>query len=196
MRRVARLLACGLWLAAPLAARQPPRVELPVEQRHPSGAFTFRTPEGWQVRPGARAGDLEVRGAGLAAGARLVFLYEPRELGYDSLHVNCIEARLLGPMQTERVLYEHDFLSANFGPRRLLDSAMQVRYDAPIDGERDWRQRNLTITGPEQSLCVIAHVPLRAWKKSAELRALVDAVVQSLGFPGDAAPPPSTPGRP
>ncbi len=186
MTRGAALLLCSLLGAQPLAAREPPRVELPLEHRHPSGAFTWRTPAGWEVRPGARPDDLELRAAGAALGARIVFFYEARELGYDSLHVSCMEARLAGPMQTERVTYEYDFLSAEIGPRRLLDSALRVRYDAPVDGEREWRQRNLTIAGPEQSLCVIAHVPLRLWKKSAQVRALVDAVVQSLAFQGDA----------
>ncbi len=182
-RRVLAALFVSLCAAARLAAREPARVELSVEHRHSSGAFSIRTPADWQARRGARPADLELRGAG----ARVVLLYEARELGYDSLHVSCMEARLAGPMQTDRVTYEYDFLSATLGARRLLDSALHVRYDAPIDGERDWRQRNVTIVGPEQSLCLIAHVPLRLWKKSADTRALLDAVVQSLRFADDAA---------
>jgi hypothetical protein len=88
-------------------------------------------------------------------------------------------------MQTERVTYEYDFLSADLGRRRLLDSALHVRYDHEIDGARDWRQRNVTLSGAQEALCLIAHVPLRLWKKSSETRAQVDAVLRSLRFPGD-----------
>ena len=47
-----------------------------------------------------------------------------------------------------------------------LDSAFVVRYDAPVEGSAAWRQRNLTIVGGGESLCVIGYAPLPAWKKS------------------------------
>lgn len=195
MRRAAGWLVALVAGSSFEAAAREPAPPLPLEHRHPSGAFTFRTPEGWEVTRGKRPGSLEVRAAGAAAGARIVFLYEARDLGYDSLHVSCMEARLAGPMETERVTYEYDFLSADLGRRRLLDSALHVRYDAEVEGARDWRQRNVTLAGPQEALCVIAHVPLRLWKKSAQARAALDAVVQSLAFPGDAtaSPAPSPP---
>lgn len=152
--------------------------------RHPSGAFTFRTPADWTVKPGERPGSLLATGSGPAAGAHVLFNYEPRDLGYDSLHVSCMDITLRGPMETApQRKYEYDFLSSTVGEQRVLDSAFWLHYDPPVDGEREWRQRNVTVVGAQQSLCVIAYMPRRVWKKSREARALVDAVVQSLEFP-------------
>ncbi len=182
--RAARfVLLAGLWGPALRAAEVVP--PLSVEVRHPSGAFAFRTPEGWTVSPGAQPGRLEVLAAPPASGARLVFAFEPRDLGFDGLHVNCMDQRLRGPMETDpRVDYEYDFLSATLGERRVLDSAFVVRYEPPVDGQREWRQRNLTVAGEQQSLCVIVHAPRKLWKKSPAARAVLDAVVQSVSFSG------------
>jgi hypothetical protein len=156
------------------------------EHRHPSGAFTFRTPADWRVGPGARPGTLEARGELL----RVLFLFEPRELGYDGLHADCMVQRLRGLPETDpRVKYEYDYISGSVGERRFLDSAFTVRYDVPVDGVSDWRQRNLTVVGAGQSLCVISHAPLAQWKKSAAMRALIDSIVASVTFP---APAPAT----
>lgn len=177
------LAALGGALLAALsvsARRQPAAPALTREHRHPSGAFTFRTPEDWQVGPGTRPGALEARGGLL----RVLFLFEPRELGYDGLHADCMVRRLRGLAETDpSVKYEYDYLSGQVGERRFLDSAFSVRYDLPVDGVNDWRQRNLTIVGAGQSLCVISHAPLAQWKKSAALRALIDGVVASVTFP-------------
>jgi hypothetical protein len=154
------------------------------EHRHPSGAFRFRTPADWEVKPAEKPGSLLALGAGVAAGARVLFLYDPHDLGYDNLHVSCMDVRLRGPMETSpEVKYEYDFLSATMGERRTLDSAFVVSYDEPIEGQREWRQRNLTVVGPRQSLCVIVYAPRSLWKKSRAARALLDAVVSSLEFP-------------
>jgi hypothetical protein len=81
-----------------------------------------------------------------------------------------------------QVKYEYDFVSGPLLDRRALDSAFVVRYDNAIRGHRDWRQRNLTIVGGGQSLCVIAYVPARVWKRSLAARSLVTAVTGSLAF--------------
>jgi hypothetical protein len=111
----------------------------------------------------------------------LRFLFQPTEAGFDSLHVACMTERLASPMETRPELtYEYDFISGAWADRRALDSAFVVTYDVPINGQTQWRQRNLTIVGGRQSLCVIANCPLRSWKKSKDLRRLLDAVIGSL----------------
>ncbi len=179
---------CALFLAAAFApvcldavekrsAAAPP---LEREHSHPSGAFTFRTPADWTVEllassPGtqqASRGELLVR-----------FIYRAGEAGYDSLHVTCMLERLAGPMEMEPdVRYEYDFLSGTFGHLRVLDSAFLVRYDEPILGHKEWRQRNFTLVGGGHSLCAIAHAPAKVWKKSRETRSLLDAIVASIVF--------------
>jgi hypothetical protein len=57
-----------------------------------------------------------------------------------------------------------------------------VHYDEPIEGHRDWRQRNLTVIGEGESVCVIAYAPLPVWKKSKPARNLLTAVVESIRF--------------
>jgi hypothetical protein len=150
------------------------------EHVHPSGAFTFRTPEGWSLATygpsppmlEARSGNLIVR-----------FLFRPEEAGYDSLHVDCMLERLAGPMDMEpRVKYEYDFLGGTVGERRILDSAFVVHYDQPRLGQRDWRQRTVTLVGAGESLCVMTYCPATVWKKSKETRALLDAIVRSVTF--------------
>ena len=43
-----------------------------------------------------------------------------------------------------QVDYEYDFVGGAVGERRALDSAFVVHYDEPVEGQRDWRQRNVT----------------------------------------------------
>jgi hypothetical protein len=112
------------------------------------------------------------------------FLYRAGEGGLDTTHVDCMLERLAGPMVAEpQVKYEYDFRGGVIGgDRGALDSAFVVRYDTPIQGQRDWRQRNLTIVGAGQTLCVMTYAPAPVWKKSQEARALLDAVVGSITF--------------
>ena len=166
--------------AAPALAAAKPEPSLPQEIAHPSGAFTFRTPTGWTAKPVADRPDiLEASGDGM----RVRFYFKPQEMGLDALHVTCMEMRLKPPMESNpQVKYEYDFLGGEMGGRRVLDSAFEVRYDAAIDGGNDWRQRNVSIVGAGQSLCVISHAPRALWKKSASLRLTLDAVVKSVKF--------------
>ena len=166
-------------LAAPPARagkKEPP--SLSQEFSHPSGAFSFRTPESWVLKtPGPDT--LEAWGQGM--GVRFVFRKE--ESGFDSLHVTCMLERLAEPMQTEpRVIYEYDFVEGLLGERRVLDSAFAVSYDRPVRGHRQWRQRNVTVVGAGQSLCLVAYVPLETWKRSSQARDLLNAVLASVTF--------------
>lgn len=170
-------------LAAPASAARRPAVPPPAlsqEHRAPSGAFEFRTPAGWTVnQPSAEPETIDARGAGL----RVRFVHRPGEHGYDSLHGACMLERLAPAMEmAPTVRYEYDFVSAEMGDRRALDSAFVVRYDDPVDGHREWRQRNVTVVGGGHSLCAIAYAPLSSWKKSAETRATLDAILGSLTF--------------
>jgi hypothetical protein len=169
----------GLLLLALLALAPPAPVELPVEHVHPSQAFSFRTPEGWTTGPVEGQPQLyEAKGDGLI----VRFLFLETESGFDSLHVQCMDLRLAGPMETQpQVRYEHDFLSGALGDRRVLDSAFAVSYDEEQHGAREWRQRNLTIVGAGQSLCVIGHAPARG-KNARDQGRLRDAVMTSVAF--------------
>lgn len=168
----------GLLVALLLAAPPAP-VELPLEHLHPSQAFSFRTPEGWSTGPVEGQPQLfEAKGDGLI----VRFLFLEGEQGFDSLHVECMELRLAGAMDTQpHVRYEHDFLSGVIGDRRVLDSAFAVGYDEEQHGARDWRQRNLTVVGAGQSLCIVGHAPARG-KRAKEQRRLRDAVMTSVTF--------------
>jgi hypothetical protein len=175
------VLAGALFFATvTLAETKKAQLVLPREHTHPSGAFTFRTPEDWTVTPSPTEKDAV---AASGAGVLVRFLFQRVEAGYDSLHASCMLERLAPPMETEpRVKYEYDFVGGMIGDRRALDSAFTVRYDNPVQGHREWRQRNLTIVGGGQSLCAIAYAPVQLWKKSAETRATLDAVLTSVVF--------------
>lgn len=157
-----------------------PHLPLVQEYEHPSGRFALRLPAGWKVVP------VEGRPDTVEAGDEVValrLLHRPQEAGFDGLHVTCMAERLTGPMDVSpRTRYEYDFVSSTLGQRRVLDSAFEVQYDAPVRGHRVWRQRNVTIVGEGQSLCVMAHVPLPVWKKSRQLQSTLDAVLGSLSF--------------
>jgi hypothetical protein len=174
-------LALGLLAPSPAAAGKKkvvPPPDLPLEHQHPSGRFTFRTPADWVVSS-AEVDKLETWGSDL--GVR--FVYRDGESGFDSLHVDCMLERLAPAMDQEpRVLYEYDFISGAIGDRRALDSAFAVRYDQAIRGHRDWRQRNVTVVGAGQSLCLIGYAPAGLWKKSKEAQALLNAVLASVTF--------------
>jgi hypothetical protein len=177
------VLAFGLAAAAPGVARAAKRVPpppLPSEHRHPSGGFAFRTPEGWKVDSTA-ANPETINAAG--DGVFVRFVYRDGESGYDSLHGACMLERLAPAMEMDPVVqYEYDFVGGLVGDRRALDSAFVVRYDKPLLGERQWRQRNVTIVGNGSSLCAITYAPVPLWRKSAQTRALLDAVLASVTF--------------
>jgi hypothetical protein len=171
-----------LMVTVPLGARTPPSSgpALPSEHRNASESFRFRTPSSWVVatlREGPEV--LEARGADVL----VRFLYRKQEAGYDSMHADCMLERLAEAMDTApEVKYEYDFVSWTDGPLRALDSAFAVNYDRPVLGHRQWRQRNLTVVGDGQSLCVIAYCPSSLWKKSPDTRALLERVVRSVEF--------------
>ena len=109
------------------------------------------------------------------------FLYRPSEGGLDTTHVDCMLERLAGAMSAEpQVEYEYDFRGGLIGRRGALDSAFVVRYDAAIKEHKAWRQRNLTIVGEGQTICVMTYAPALVWKKDAATRALLDGVVGSI----------------
>jgi hypothetical protein len=172
-----------LVFALPPAARagkKAPPPPLPTLHRHASGGFAFRTPEGWKVdSPAENPETVNASGDGVA----VRFLYHEGDSGYDSLHGACMLERLAGAMEMDPVVqYEYDFVGGVIGDRRALDSAFVVTYDKPILGQRQWRQRNVTIVGNGTSLCAITYAPLPLWKKSAPTRALLDAVLGSVTF--------------
>ena len=146
------------------------------EHVNASQSFAFRTPSHWTVSNPLP--DLtEAEGDGMVV--RLLF--RPGDNGFDSLHVSCMQNRLGDAMASDpKVDYEYDFLQAEAGDRRLLDSAFKTRYDEAVRGHKEWRQRNVTFVSPKGSLCIIAFCPTKVWKGSEKARAVLDAVVQSV----------------
>jgi hypothetical protein len=179
---VAATLLLSFVSVAPdaVAGKRTPPPPLPALHRHPSGGFAFRTPDGWKVdSPAENPDTLNAVGDGVA----VRFVYRDGESGYDSLHGVCMLERLAGAMEMDPVVrYEYDFVGGVIGERRALDPAFVVTYDKPVLGERQWRQRNVTIVGNGSSLCAITYAPLPLWKKSAPTRALLDAVLGSVTF--------------
>ena len=156
----------------------------PLAQEHWNGSRTlsFKTPEGWLVSN--RSGDVEVTEA-IGDGMRMRLLRWPANMGLDTTHVDCMLQRLAPPMETSLdVRYEYDFVGGELpGDRRALDSAFVVEYDKPIDGDKKWRQRNLTIVGPTESLCIITYVRQGIWKKSTPARKLLTSLAESVKWP-------------
>jgi hypothetical protein len=174
---------CLMLFPAPLSAGKkdvPIPPPLTSEHSNASRTLTFRTPEGWVVEAGTGQPELtEARGDGLL----VRILRREGELGLDSLHAECMLVRLAGAMDTSpQVDYEFDFVGGVVGERRALDSAFVVHYDAPIEGHRDWRQRNLTVVGEGESVCVVTYAPLPVWKKSKPARNLLTSIVESIRF--------------
>jgi hypothetical protein len=174
---------CFLLLPATLGAGKkdpPPSPTLTAEHWNASKTVSFRTPAAWVVQAGTSQPEVtEARGDGLIVRV----LRREGELGLDSLHVECMLVRLAGPMDTfPQVDYEYDFVGSTVGERKALDSAFVVHYDEPIEGHRDWRQRNLTVIGEGESVCVVAYAPLPVWKKSKPARNLLTSIVESIRF--------------
>ena len=69
------------------------------------------------------------------------------------------------------------------GDRRALDSAFVVEYDKAIDGDKKWRQRNLTIVGATETVCIITYVRNGIWKKSTPARKLLTSLAESVKWP-------------
>jgi hypothetical protein len=181
--RVAATLLLFILALAPdagAAKKKAPPPPLPAQHRLPSGAFAFRTPEAWKIVSTPENPDtLNASGDGVA----VRFVYHEGENGYDSFHGACMLERLAGAMEMEPVVqYEYDFVGGVIGDRRALDSAFVVTYDKPILGQRQWRQRTVSIVGNGTSLCAVTYAPATLWKKSAPTRALLDAVLASVTF--------------
>jgi hypothetical protein len=174
------LLVIGLSPDAGASKKKAPPPPLPTPHQLPSGGFAFRTPEAWKVVSTPENPDtLNAAGDGVA----VRFVYHEGETGYDSFHGACMLERLAGAMEMEPVVqYEYDFVGGVIGDRRALDSAFVVTYDKPIQGERQWRQRSVSIVGNGTSLCAVTYAPATLWKKSAPTRALLDAVLASVTF--------------
>ena len=151
---------------------------LTLEHRHASGAFSFRTPEGWTVAPGA-SGALEAWSGDLG----VKFIYAEGENGADSLHAACILEGLAPASAAEPQLkYEYEYVGGILGNRHVLDTAHAMRYDEAVHGHREWRQRTVTVVGGGLSLCVMSFAPTGLWKKTPQTRAVLDAVMGSLSF--------------
>jgi hypothetical protein len=175
---LAILVSCGASLLA-AEKKSPP----PLTREHPiaSSTATFRTPEDWVVSVSgtnpqvvmAEGGDVAVR-----------FLRWDSEMSLDALHVLCLVERLAEPMALEPTIrYEYEFLGGEQAERRILDTAFAVQYTAPVKGFTHWRQRVVTLVGKGEGLCVVAFCPVPVWKKSAEARDLLKAVVASVSLP-------------
>jgi hypothetical protein len=172
-------LACLAWCPV-LFAGEEGSSALTSEHWNAASTFLIRTPESWAVESHSGLPEVtEARGDGLL----VRILRREGELGLDSLHVQCMLERLAGAMAARpQVDYEYDFVSGTLGGRRVLDSAFVVHYDEPIEGQKDWRQENLTVVGEGESVCVIGHAPLALWKKSKSARNLLKAVMESVRF--------------
>jgi hypothetical protein len=175
----------GPLLLLPVALSAGQKAAVPaLSEEHWNGSKTlrFKTPAGWTVTH--TPGDLELTEARGGDGMILRLLRREGELGLDSLHVECMLVRLAGPMETHpHVDYEYDFIGGEIAGRRALDSAFVVEYDQPIGGDKKWRQRNLTLVGDGESVCVVTYVPNGVWKKSNAARKLLTSLAESVKWP-------------
>lgn len=169
----------GTAVLATAGDKASPSPTLPAVHTNAAQTVRMHTPADWSVS--SRPGDpelTEARGSGLL----VRILRREGELGLDGLHADCMLLRLAPETQVRPgIEYEYDFVTGAAGERRAADSAFVVHYDDPIDGSRDWRQRNLTIVGGGESLCVIGYAPLAAWKRK-QTRQLLEAVLASVEF--------------
>jgi hypothetical protein len=176
------ILASLVALPAGLAAGEKIVIK-PLAQEHWNSSRTlrFKTPEGWLVQN--VSGQVEVTEA-RGDGMRLRLLRWPMDMGLDSTHAECMLQRLAGPMETSLdVRYEYDFVGGEIGERRALDSAFVVEYDAVIDGDKKWRQRNLTVVGAGESVCIITYARNGLFKKSTAARKFLTSLVEGVTFP-------------
>jgi hypothetical protein len=175
------LVLASMLLSTPVLAGSPPPPQLTQEHAHSSGVFTFKTPSGWQLEP--VKGNKEALDA-FGDNVRVRFVYHVGDMGFDIAHSTCMLERLAGSMEMRAaVSYDYDFLSGQLGPYQALDSAFVVTYDRPIGGYNEWHQRNLTLVGQQESLCLIAYAPLKLYKKkSSGVRVLLDAVLNSVNL--------------
>src|SRR6185295_6906379 len=105
MSKRAVLAAALLAFAPPLAAKSPPPIQLDSEHTHPSGAFTFRTPQAWSVETDAQD-PMTVQAWG--DGVIVRFVYRQGDVGYDTLHVDCMMKRLASPFDiSPEIRYEY-----------------------------------------------------------------------------------------
>jgi hypothetical protein len=181
--RAAVALACLTVFAASGGADERESLvddRLAVRHETAGGTLVVSTPEDWVFETrGGQPEVTETRGGGLVV--RIV--RREGELGLDAWHVQCMEERLAGPMKAHpHVQYEYDFRQGWIGDRQALDSAFVVQYDEEIGGHKDWRQRNVSVVGGGESLCLIGMAPRRVWKKSKEDRKLLEAVLTSIRF--------------
>ncbi len=176
------VLAPSLLLLTAFAAGEKAIVPaLSQEHWNASKTLRFKTPAGWTVTHTPSDLELtEARGDGMI----LRLLRRAGELGLDSLHVECMMVRLARPMETHpRVDYEYDFVGGEIAGRRALDSAFVVEYDEPVAGEKKWRQRNLTLVGENESVCIVTYVPHGMWRKSNTARKLLTSIAESVKWP-------------
>ena len=138
---LAALAAAGGRVPSLSAGHAVPPPTLATEHHSPTGAFTFRTPSDWVVENSAREPEtIDASGSGV----RVRFVHRPGDYGYDSLHGACMLERLAPPMETSPIIkYEYDYVGGPVGDRRALDSAFVIRYDNPVHGHTEWRQRNV-----------------------------------------------------
>jgi hypothetical protein len=149
------------------------------ERLHPSGAFTFRAPEGWSVKAAADDPD----GVDVTSPEEVVvrFVYHAGELSFDAFHALCVMQRMPEQRNTDpHVHYEYDNVDGILDGRHTMDSAFVMESDAPVRGYKKWHQRTLSIVGRGQSLCIVTRAPTPAWKGKA--RTATDAVLKSLKF--------------
>jgi len=176
-----RLPLLCLLCASALSGVAAERIAPTVEHAHPSGLFSFRTPAGWSVESITTRKDLLQ-----ASGDEGIvwFVVHPGNNGYDSQHVNCMSERLVGKASQSTVLnYEYDFREGAAASRRTLDSAFLVAHTTTVRGQAVWRQRNVTLVGDRETVCVVVFCPAGTWKASKPTRRTLDAVVSSIAFP-------------
>jgi hypothetical protein len=175
---VAVALASLLISTAARAGEKAAPVDLPAVHVNTTSTVRLHLPIDWTAT--SRPGEPEVteaRGGGFVVRV----LRREGELGLDSLHIECMQFRLAGPMDTSPELrYEYDFVGGEVGEHRALDSVAIVTYDEPVEGHKLWRQRNITLVGKGESVCVVAHAPLSVWKKSKTAQKLLNSVLERI----------------
>ena len=147
---------------------------------HPTAGFTYRVPEGWTSGPlPGRPDVIQVA----SATALVRFVVQKGELGLDVAHVLCMDERLADPMATSAgTEYEDDFLTNVVAGRHTAFSSLVVAYDAPIMGYRVWWQRNRTIVGGGETICVMGTMPDKLRRKRKRLRHELESIMDGMSF--------------